>query len=69
MAKKDLQKLIVKTSKIMKVRFFKTEELDIPTRNAIVNLCIAAHQEDDFKNLFFYVSSGGWHFLGFEGEQ
>jgi aminoglycoside 2'-N-acetyltransferase I len=68
-AKKDPKKLIVKASKIMKVRFFKTEELDIPTRNTIVNLCITAHQEEDFKNLFSYVSSGSWHFLGFEGEQ
>ncbi len=53
----------------MKVRFFKTKELDANTRLAIVNLCVAAHQEEDFKNLFSYVSSGGLHFLGFEGEQ
>jgi aminoglycoside 2'-N-acetyltransferase I len=51
------------------VRFFKTEELDANTRNAIVNLCIMAHQEDDFKNLFTYVPSGGLHFLAFQGEQ
>lgn len=52
-----------------KVRFFITEELDADTRNAIVNLCIVAHQEEDFKNLFSYVPSGGWHFLAFQGEQ
>jgi aminoglycoside 2'-N-acetyltransferase I len=51
------------------VRSFKTEELDADTRNAVVNLCIVAHQEEDFKNLFSYVPSGGWHFLAFEGEQ
>lgn len=51
------------------VKFFKTEELDIDTRNAIIDLCIAAHQEEDFKNLFSYVPSGGLHFLGLEGEQ
>ena len=51
------------------VRFFKTEELDADTRNAIVNLCVLAHQEDDFKNLFSYVPSGGLHFLAFQGEQ
>ena len=28
-----------------------------------------AHQEDDFKNLFSYVPSGGLHFLAFQGEQ
>lgn len=51
------------------VRFFKTEELDVDTRNAIVNLCVAAHQEEDFKNLFYYVPSGGLHFLALQGEQ
>lgn len=51
------------------VRFFKTEELDGHTRNAIVNLCVTAHAEEDFKNLFSYVSSGGWHFLAFEDNQ
>jgi aminoglycoside 2'-N-acetyltransferase I len=51
------------------VRFFKTEELDANTRKAIINLCIVAHQEDDFKNLFTYVPSGGLHFLAFQGEQ
>src|SRR5215216_2191164 len=52
-----------------KVRFFKTEELNADTQSAIVNLCIVAHQEEDFKNLFSYISSGGWHFLAYEGEQ
>jgi aminoglycoside 2'-N-acetyltransferase I len=51
------------------VQVFKTEELDLDTRNAIIDLCIAAHQEEDFKNLFTYVPSGGLHFLGFDGEQ
>ena len=51
------------------VKSFKTEELDADTRNAIVNVCVIAHQEEDFKNLFSYVPSGGWHFLAFQGEQ
>lgn len=51
------------------VKFFKTEELDADTRNAIVNVCVLAHQEEDFNNLFSYVTSGGWHFLAFQGEQ
>lgn len=52
-----------------RVRFFKTEELDPGARNAIVNLCVMAHQDEDFKNLFSYVPSGGWHFLAFQDEQ
>ena len=51
------------------VKFFKTEELGADTRNAIVNLCVVAHQEEDFKYLFSYVPSGGWHFLASQGEQ
>ena len=51
------------------VKVFKTEELDIDLRNAVIDLCIAAHQEEDFRNLFSYVPSGGLHFLGLEGEQ
>ncbi|HEY9526548.1 MAG TPA: GNAT family N-acetyltransferase [Anaerolineales bacterium] len=51
------------------VQSFKTEELDAETRDAIVNLCVIAHQEEDFKNLFAYVPSGGWHFLAFQGRQ
>jgi len=51
------------------VQSFKTEELDPETRIAIVNLCVLAHQEEDFKNLFAYVPSGGWHFLAFQDDQ
>jgi aminoglycoside 2'-N-acetyltransferase I len=51
------------------VRSFKTEELDVDTRTAIVDLCVIAHQEEDFKNLFSYVPSGGWHFLAFQGKE
>ena len=51
------------------VKCFKTEDLDAATREAIIDVCIAAHQEEDFRNLFSYVSSGGLHFLAFQDEQ
>lgn len=47
----------------------KTEDLNAVTRAAIIEVCIAAHHEEDFKNLFKYVSSGGWHFLAYQDEQ
>ncbi|MGH8926808.1 MAG: GNAT family N-acetyltransferase, partial [Acidimicrobiia bacterium] len=50
------------------VKSAKTEDLDTPTRDAIVRLCVAAHQEDDFQNLFAYIPSGGMHFLAFREE-
>lgn len=46
----------------------KTADLDTPTRESIVRLCVAAHREDDFRNLFVYVPSGGLHFLAFQAE-
>ena len=51
------------------VRSLKTEELDADTRQAIIDVCILAHQEEDFKNLFSYVPRGGWHFLAFQSGQ
>ena len=45
-----------------------TEALKKPIRDAIIKLCVEAHQEQDFRNLFTYVSSGGWHFLAYHDE-
>ena len=42
-----------------------TEDLMPLTRRQIIELCIAAHHEEDFKNLFKYVPSGGTHFLAY----
>lgn len=51
------------------IKVLKTEELDASTRSAIIELCVAAHQEEDFRNLFVYVPSGGLHFLACQGGQ
>jgi hypothetical protein len=40
-----------------------TEELSADSRAEIIELCLAAHQENDFRNLFTYVPAGGWHFF------
>ena len=52
-----------------RVAIFRTEEIEASARGAIVDLCVAAHHEDDFKNLFTYVPRGGLHFLLFHGEE
>ena len=52
-----------------RVEILRTEELDADLRNTIIEICVAAHQEEDFRNLFSYFSSGGLHFLGLEGER
>ena len=50
------------------VRSVKTEDLGPVARAAIIQVCVAAHQEDDFKNLFTYVPSGGLHFVAYQDQ-
>lgn len=47
----------------------RTEDLDAATRASIIQVCVEAHQEEDFKNLFSYISSGGWHFLAYHDDE
>lgn len=51
----------------MKVVRRETEELDDGTRQEIVRLCVRAHEEEDFRNLFTYIPAGGRHFLAYRG--
>jgi aminoglycoside 2'-N-acetyltransferase I len=45
----------------------RTDTLDEATRNAVIELCIAAHQEDEFQYLFSkYLPPDGLHLLGSE---
>lgn len=46
-----------------------TENLIPRTREQIIDVCIAAHQEQDFKNLFSYIPTGGWHFLAYSEQE
>ena len=47
----------------------RTTELDEATRTAVVRLCVEAHQEQDFENLFSYLPPEGLHVLAYVGEQ
>lgn len=47
----------------------RTGELDDAPRANIIALCIAAHQNEDFRNLFAYFPNGGLHLLGYEGAE
>jgi aminoglycoside 2'-N-acetyltransferase I len=46
-----------------------TQKLSASTRAQVIQVCIAAHQEEDFQNLFSYVPFGGWHFLAYHHDQ
>ena len=47
----------------------RTKDLDAATRASIIRVCIAAHQEQDFKNLFTYIPSDALHFLAYQGQE
>jgi aminoglycoside 2'-N-acetyltransferase I len=53
----------------MAVLMARTEELDADTRAAVVEVCVAAHQQEDLRKLFTYIASGGRHFLAYRGGQ
>lgn len=46
-----------------------TEDLDAATRRAIIDLCIAVHQEEDFQHLFTYIPDDGRHFLAYRAQE
>lgn len=47
----------------------RTEDLNETIRAAVIQVCVEAHHQDDFNNLFTYIPSGGWHFLGYNNEK
>lgn len=50
----------------MRVASLVTEELDEATRAGIIRVCVLAHDEADFENLFLYVPAGGRHYIAYE---
>lgn len=46
-----------------------TDDILPDLRTAIVQLCIAAHQEEDFQHLFSYIPAGGRHFLMYQDQE
>jgi aminoglycoside 2'-N-acetyltransferase I len=47
-----------------------TEDLNAEQRSAIVEVCVAAHKNDEFRKLFTdYIPSGGRHFLAHRGHE
>ncbi len=53
----------------MVLRSLRTRELDEAARSAVVQLCLDAHQEEDFRNLFSYLPPDGLHVLAELGEE
>lgn len=52
------------------VRILTSDELAAAgLRQPVIDLCLAAHEEDDFRNMFTkYFASGARHFLAYDGD-
>ena len=55
-------------SESISVTSSRTEDLDAATRASIIQVCVAAHQEDDFNHLFTYIPAGGIHVLAYRAQ-
>lgn len=47
----------------------RTAELDDAARQAVIRVCLDAHREPDFENLFRYLPPDGLHILGYLDER
>jgi aminoglycoside 2'-N-acetyltransferase I len=53
----------------IEVLMIPTEKLTAARRREIIDVCIAAHDNPDFENLFTHIPSGGRHFLAYRGRE
>jgi hypothetical protein len=49
----------------LEMRTVRTSDMDEETRESVVRLCIDAHREEDFQNLFSYLPPEGLHVLAY----
>jgi aminoglycoside 2'-N-acetyltransferase I len=49
------------------VTILSTDDLTASQRESVIDVCVAAHDNEEFRNLFTFVPSGGRHFLGYRG--
>ncbi len=50
----------------IRISVHSTEDLSEQVRAAIIQVCVEAHGEPDFHNLFTYIPSGGLHVLAYD---
>lgn len=51
------------------VEVLTTEDLTDADRSAVIDLCIAAHEQVEFKDLFTHIPGGGRHFLAYREDE
>lgn len=47
----------------------RTRDLEVATQDAIIQVCLRAHNNPDFQHLFSYLPPEGLHVLAYSGEQ
>jgi GNAT superfamily N-acetyltransferase len=47
----------------------RTEDLDADAQASIIRVCIEAHANNEFDNLFSYIPSGGRHVIGYRDSE
>ena len=52
-----------------RVEVLSTSELTAAQRSAVIDVCIAAHENEEFRNLFTFLEAGGRHVLGHHGPE
>jgi GNAT superfamily N-acetyltransferase len=55
----------VSAAETLLIHTSRTADLDQSSRRAVIQLCLDAHQEPDFENLFTYLPPDGLHVMGF----
>jgi len=53
---------------IDRIEVLSTSALTAEQRSAVIEVCIAAHKNEDFRNLFTFLEAGGRHVLGHRGD-
>jgi aminoglycoside 2'-N-acetyltransferase I len=53
----------------MVVTMLTTEALTPELRSSVIELCVAAHESEEFRKLFTFIPSGGRHFLAHRGTE
>src|SRR4051812_33364473 len=56
-------------SDAMSVATIETEDLTSAQRATIIDVCIAAHDMEEFRNLFSYTTAGARHFIAYRGTE
>jgi aminoglycoside 2'-N-acetyltransferase I len=60
---------VSKPEDTISVTMLTTEDLTAAQRSSVIEVCVAAHDNDDFRNLFTRITSGGRHFLAYRGPE